>query len=243
MIISSLTIALICLLIACAGQNNVLVCSLQKRQLPIYCVDRSDNKIAISFDCAWGTEYTDEILGILRENEVKATFFMVEFWVTKHSDYVAKIASENHSIGTHSKTHKHMPNQSSEEVLNELKSSKCAIENVTGKSVSLFRAPFGDYDDKLIKTAESLSLYTIQWDVDSLDWKDISAAQIVDRVVSKTKSGSIILCHNNGKNTAKALGEIIRQLKNKGFEFVTIDELIYKQNYQIDANGRQHTLS
>lgn len=243
MIISSLTIALICLFIACAGQNNIVVASLQKRRLPIYCVSRSDNKIAISFDCAWGTDYTDEILDILKENEVRATFFMVEFWVTKNSDYVKKIASQNHSLGTHSKTHKHMPKQSEKEVLDELKSSKCAIENITGKPVTLFRAPFGDYDDKLINTAESLSLNTIQWDVDSLDWKDISAEKIVERVVSKTKSGSIILCHNNGKNTAKALVDIIKRLKDKGYEFVTIDELIYKQNYQIDANGCQHQLS
>ncbi len=242
LLILSLMIVVLSLSIMINSQQNIVVASLVKREVPIYSVNRSDNKIAITFDCAWGTDSTDELLKILEENDVKATFFMVEFWVKKNSDYVAKISEKGHAIGTHSSTHKHMPKQSKEEILNELKSSKEAIENVTGKTVSLFRPPFGDYDDKLLSVAKSLSLFTIQWDVDSLDWKDISSSQIVERVVSKTKSGSIILCHNNGKNTAASLDSIIKQLKAKGYEFVTVDELIYKQNFQIDANGRQHLL-
>ena len=103
----------------------------------------------------------------------------------------------------------------------------------------MFRPPYGDYDNKVISVAESLNLYTIQWDVDSLDWKDLSTSEITKRVVNKTKSGSIILCHNNGQNTHKALPYILSNLQEKGYEFVKISELIYKENYTIDNFGRQ----
>ena len=93
--------------------------------------------------------------------------------------------------------------------------------------------------DDVIDVATELGLYTIQWDVDSIDWKDISAKEIVNRVVSKTKSGSIILCHNNGLHTAEALPYILSNLKQKGYEFVKISQLIYKDNYTINAFGRQ----
>ena len=120
-----------------------------------------------------------------------------------------------------------------------MQTSTSAIENITGKKVTLFRPPFGDYNDALIETAESLGLYSIQWSVDSLDWKDISAKKIIDRVVRKTDNGDIVLFHNQGKNTAEALPEIIKQLKAKGYIFVPIGELIYHENFTIDNSGKQ----
>ena len=209
------------------------------RALPIYSVERDDNKIAISFDCAWGTEYTDAILNHLAENKVRATFFTVQFWAEEHADYLKKISDAGHEIGTHSATHSYMSRQSETEIKSELTTSSEAIEKITGKEVELFRPPFGDYDDLLIQTADALGLYTIQWDVDSLDWKDLSAGDIASRVVDGVKSGSIILCHNNGLHTAEALPIIIDTLRARGFEFVPIGELIYRENYTIDHTGRQ----
>lgn len=211
-----------------------------KRLLPIYSVDRSDNKIAISFDCAWGVEHTDEILENLAKYKVKATFFAVQFWVEKYPDYVKKIADAGLEIGTHSKTHPHMSKLSAEGIKAELSSSKAAIESACGKEVTLFRPPFGDYNDRLIKACKELGLYAVQWDVDSLDWKDLSARQIAARVLGKVKSGSIILMHNNGLHTAEALPLIFEPLLAQGYEFVTIGELIYKDNYEIRADGTQY---
>lgn len=210
------------------------------RSLPVYSVETQEKKISISFDCAWGTEYTDELLDVLERENVRATFFMVEFWTEKYPEYVKKIDEKGHEIGTHSATHSYMSKLSEEEIRQELTSSSQAIEEVTGKKTQLFRPPYGDYDDLLIDTAKSMGLYSIQWDVDSLDWKDLSANDIAMRVINRVQNGSIILCHNNGLHTAEALPVILDTLKNKGYEFVPVGELIYKENYTIDVNGRQH---
>ena len=210
-----------------------------KRSLPIYSVDRSDKKIAISFDCAWGTEFTDKILEILKEKDVKTTFFCVEFWTKKYPEYVKKISDEGHELGTHSATHPKMSTLSREHIIKELTTSKTALEEITGKPVDLFRPPYGDYNNLVIDTSRELGLYPVQWDVDSLDWKNLTAAEMYKRVVSRVKSGSIVLFHNNGLHTAEALPGIIDALKNEGFTFVTIGELIYKKEYRTDNTGRQ----
>lgn len=209
------------------------------RLVPIYCVEREEKVCSITFDCAWGTEYTDKILKALEVSDVRATFFMVEFWAEKYEDFVAKIHNAGHTIGTHSSTHSYMSKLNAEEIKTELTTSSEAIEKVTGGKVELFRPPYGDYDDELIKTASELGYYTIQWDVDSLDWKDLSASDIAMRVVNNVKNGSIILLHNNGLHTAEAVPVILETLKNRGFTFLPVDELIYKENYVVDGTGMQ----
>lgn len=209
------------------------------RLVPIYSVERDDKVISISFDCAWGTEHTQDILKALRVSGVKATFFMVEFWAEKYPETVKEIDKAGHEIGTHSSTHSYMSKQNAEEIKLELTTSSKAIEDITGKKVELFRPPYGDYDNELIKTASELGYYTIQWDTDSLDWKDLSATDIAMRVINGVTSGSIILMHNNGLHTAEAVPIILETLKNKGYTFVPIGELIYKDNYTIDGSGRQ----
>ena len=209
------------------------------RLVPIYSVEREEKVVSITFDCAWGTEYTDSILTALKASNVRATFFMVEFWTEKYPDFVKKIDESGCEIGTHSATHSYMSKQNAEEIKLELNSSSEAIKNITGKEVDLFRAPYGDYDDELIRTASELGYYTIQWDVDSLDWKDLSATDIAMRVINGVKEGSIILMHNNGLHTAEAVPIILDTLKNRGYSFVPVGELIYRENYTIDSTGRQ----
>ncbi len=209
------------------------------RSLPVYSVEREDNKVALTFDCAWGVEHTDAILDCLAEEKVRVTFFAVEFWVEKYPEYVKKIVDAGHEIGTHSATHSYMSRLSEEEIKQELESSSAAIEKAGGKQVDLFRAPYGDYDDLLIDTANAMGLLPVQWDVDSLDWKDLSASDIAARITERTKSGSIILMHNNGLHTAEALPIILSALRAKGFSFVPVGELVYRENYTIDASGRQ----
>lgn len=209
------------------------------RSLPIYSVGREDKKIAITFDCAWGVDYTDALLENLQANHATATFFMVEFWTEKYPEYVKKIDAAGCEIGTHSATHSYMSKQNEEEIKQELTASSEAITKITGKKVDLFRAPYGDYDDLLVETAKELGYYTIQWDVDSLDWKDLSATDIALRIVNNVTDGSIILCHNNGLHTAEALPLVLSTLQNRGYTFVTVGELIYRENYTIDSTGKQ----
>lgn len=209
------------------------------RSLPIYSVARTDKKIAITFDCAWGAEHTDDLLKALQGSGATATFFAVQFWTEKYPEYVKKIDAAGCEIGTHSSTHSYMSKQNEEEIKKELETSSQAITAITGKKVDLFRAPYGDYDDLLIDTATAAGYYTVQWDVDSLDWKDLSATDIALRIVNRVTDGSIILCHNNGLHTAEALPLVLSTLKNKGYSFVTVGELIYRENYYINSAGRQ----
>ena len=209
------------------------------RSLPIYSVATEEKKIAISFDCAWGVDFTDKLLDVMHQNDVRCTFFAVQFWVEKYPEYVEKITAAGHEMGTHSRTHSYMSKLSKADILDELTTSSQAIERLTGQKVTLFRPPYGDYNNLLIDTCNEMGLYPIQWDVDSLDWKNLSATEIAMRVINGVKSGSIILCHNNALHTAEALPLIFSTLKNRGYEFVPISELIYKENYHIDGAGTQ----
>ena len=232
----------VCYCISAALKNTQTtgVGTSSSRSLPIYCVDTQEKKIAISFDCAWGVDYTDELLSIMQKNDIKCTFFAVQFWVEKYPEYAEKIVDAGHELGTHSKTHSYMSKFTKEQIQSELVSSSNAIEKATGQKPTLFRAPYGDYNNLLVDTAKENGLFTVQWDVDSLDWKNLSANEIAMRVINGAKNGSIILCHNNGLHTAKALPLIFSTLKNRGFQFVPIGELIYKENYAIDSNGKQY---
>ncbi len=237
-IVLVITLLCLCVGVGATGAEGVFY-NRKNRKVPIYSVDRDDKKISISFDCAWGVEHTDKLLEVMEKYKVKCTFFTVKFWTEKHSDYVEKIFKAGHEIGTHSSTHKYMSKLSEEQIIDEINSSKEAIEKITGQKVKLFRPPYGDYNDRLISCVDSLGLKTVQWSVDSLDWKDLSADKIVERVVKRVQSGSIILCHNNGLHTAEALPKIFEVLQSQGYEFVPISELIYQEGYTIDINGIQ----
>ncbi len=210
------------------------------RQIPVYRVNREDKVVAITFDCAWGAEHTPTLLAALNAYGVKATFFCVQFWTEKYPDMIREIDKAGHEIGTHSATHSHMSGQTEAEIIAELTNSSQAISNLTGKEVQVFRPPFGDYNDRLIKTARGAGYHVIQWDVDSLDWKDLSAQDIALRVINRAQSGSIILMHNNGKHTAEAVPVILQTLQNKGYTFLPVGQLIYRENYTVDGQGEQH---
>ncbi|HYE10471.1 MAG TPA: polysaccharide deacetylase family sporulation protein PdaB [Patescibacteria group bacterium] len=212
------------------------------RQLPVYCVDTSEKKVAISFDAAWGDNYTEDLLAILKKYEVKTTFFLVGFWIDKYPEMVKRIDEEGHEIGNHSSKHPHMSQLSKEQIIEELAKTSKKIEAITNKKVTLFRPPFGDYNNRLIETSREMGIQVIQWDVDSLDYKDYGADAIVKRVLSKVKSGSIILFHNNATYTKDALPIILENLQKEGYMVVPISELVYKDNYYIDHTGMQKLL-
>lgn len=209
------------------------------KQLPIYSVERNDNKIAISFDSAYGDEYTQDILDILDEYDIKSTFFLVKFWVDKFPNQVKDIANRGHDLGNHSATHPNMSQLSKADMLKEIKSTGDSIYELTGKESFLFRPPFGDYNDGLIETCRENGYYPIQWDIDSIDWKELGVQPVVDRVTRNIKSGSIVLFHNNAKYVREYLPIVIDKLLSDGYEIVPISELIYYDSYRIDNTGRQ----
>lgn len=215
--------------------------SASEKKLPIYCVDTDEKKVAISFDAAWGNEDTTNILSILKKNNVKATFFMTGGWVENYPEDVKLIAEAGHDLANHSENHKQMSELSEEECKEELMQVHDKVKKLTGKEMCLFRPPYGDYNNTLLEVAEECKYYTIQWDVDSLDWKDYGVDAIVKKVCEhkNLSNGSIVLMHNGAKYTEEALESVIKGLKEKGYEIVPISELIIKDNYHIDFTGRQ----
>lgn len=211
------------------------------RKLPIYCVQTSEKEVALTFDAAWGSDKTEDILNILKESNVEATFFLVGFWVDKNEELVKKIDECGFEIGTHTNTHPDLTKLNANQIDLELSISKEKIENIIKKKVNVFRAPFGAYNNIVIDVANKNNLKTIQWDVDSLDWKGINANAIVNNVLKKVKPGSIILCHNNADNIVKALPTLILNLKDRGYKFKKISNLILTKNYKIDGFGKQIT--
>lgn len=214
---------------------------LHEKELPIYCVEQDKPLISISFDAAWGNEDTPQLLEILKKHNVKATFFMTGGWIEKYPDDVKAIAAGGHDLGNHSENHKHMSQISAEECKTELMKPHEKVKKLTGKDMIVFRPPYGDYNDTLVKVCRENGYHPIQWDVDSLDWKDYDAATIIRRVTEHKHlgNGSIILCHNGGKHTAEALDELLSTLKQKGYQLVPISQLIMKDNYTINTEGRQ----
>ncbi len=212
----------------------------QKRQLPIYSVDVSEKMVALTFDCAWGASDIPTILEELEKEEVKATFFIVGQWAEKYPDAVMQIAKAGHDIGNHSYSHLRMGALDAGKVKSEIELCGKKLSEITGKPVDLFRPPYGDYNNTVITTAEALGYYTIQWDVDSLDWKPgISREEIMNRILSRVRPGSILLFHNDTPHTAAVLPDIIRALKKAEYKFIPVSRMIYRDDYTIDFTGRQ----
>lgn len=209
------------------------------RLVPIYSVETNEKKVALTFDAAWGSDKTQKIVDILKENNVQGTFFLVGFWIEANADKVKMIDDAGLDIGTHSSTHPQMSKLSESQINKELSNSMKLITDITGKEVKFFRPPYGDYNDLLLNVATGLGLKTIQWDVDTLDWKGLSAGEILARVKTYTKNGSIILCHNNSDHIVEALPLIINYLKSENYQMVKISELVYEKDYVVDNNGVQ----
>lgn len=210
------------------------------RLIPIYAVNTQTNRLAISFDATWGTDLTNEILAILDEYDIKTTFFLAGYWVDKYPQYVIRIANEGHEIGNHSYSHPHMNSLSYDAVIKELEKNHAMIYDLTQQHSFLFRCPFGEYNNTVIKAADSLGYYTIQWSIDSLDWKNTTENEIYQRIIGKVGPGDIVLFHNAAPATPGALRKIIPELLNQGYEIVPISQLIHRENYNIDPNGVQH---
>lgn len=224
-----------------SGPSEVLISFVTgvKKLHPIYSVDTPEPKVAISFDATWGNQYTRQLLDILDKYNVKTTFFLVNIWLDKYPEDAKEILRRGHELGLHSTTHPDFKTLSEAQMEKELKDNYDKIVELTGFKPILFRPPFGSYNNAVITVANRLGFHVIQWDVDSLDWKDIPAEKIYERVTSKVKKGSIVLFHNNATHTPQALGPIIENLQSRGFQIVPISELIYKEDYYVDVNGVQ----
>ena len=237
-IVSILTVAV---LIGIANINSIkaIPTSTSEKYIPIYKVQTQKKQVAITMNCAWSAQDIDSILETLKNNNVKITFFMVGDWIDKYPEAVKKIYEAGHEIGSHSNTHPHVNKLSAEKNLEEIQLSVSKIEKITGSKTNLYRTPYGEYNNTVIKTAQENGYYPIQWNLDTLDYEGLTGEEMWNRIKDKLENGSIILSHNGTKHTADSLDMLIKNIKNKGYEIVKVSDLIYKENYSIKNDGTQ----
>ncbi len=208
------------------------------KSIPISFVGTDEKKVSISFDASWGNENTQSILDTLDQYDVKTTFFLVGIWVRAYPDDVKKIAQAGHDIGNHSNTHPDLTQLDMASIKYEMETCSNDIEALTGFRPTLFRNPYGAYDNRVIGTALGMGMDCIQWDVDTLDWTNNSGSEICARIRNNIKNGSIILMHNAGGSTADSLPMIIQTIRDLGYEIVPISELLPDGGYTTDYSGR-----
>ena len=219
------------------GTEHAPVSAGEGKLLPIYEVETDSPLVAVSFDASWGAEYTPRLLDILDDYGAKATFFLVNLWLEEYPDMAKEIALRGHEIGMHSATHPHFTRLCDEQIAEELSANERMITETTGYTPTIFRPPFGDYDNRVIAQINAAGYVPIQWSVDSLDWKDLSADEIYSRVTKDIHPGDIVLFHNNGLHTAEALPRILEYFQEQGLKAVPVSELIPEGEYKIDSNG------
>lgn len=231
--------AAIAVIIWVIHEPAIVGAAVSQRQLPIYCVQKEEKVAALSFDAGWGNEDTQQLIDILTAHDVRATFFLVGDWVEKYPESVKALSDAGQEIMNHSGTHPHLSQLTTEEIQAEVNGCSEKVEAITGTRPTLFRCPYGEYDDHVIEAVQSLGIKAIQWDVDSLDWKGISAEEITRRVLEGVQPGSIVLMHNAAEHTPEALAGIIESLQADGYTLVPISELLLTGDYTIDTTGRQ----
>lgn len=220
-------------------KDGIIATSASSKELPVYSVDTKEKKVALTMNCAWNADDIDRILDTLSKNKIHITFFMVGDWVDKYPEYVKKISDNGHEIANHSNTHPHVNQLNIDKNIEQIKLCSEKIEKITGNKTTLYRGPYGEYNDTVISAANELKHTTIQWNLDTLDYTGLTGEEMWKRLDSKLSNGSIILSHNGTKHTADSLELLLHNIKEKGYEIVTVSELIYKDNYVIDANGMQ----
>ena len=230
----------VALILTVVNAPAVVGASATERSLPIYSVERDGKYVALSFDAAWGNEDTQQLIDILGKYNVKATFFIVGQWVDKYPESVMQLHEAGMEVMNHSDTHAHFARLSRDEIAAEVNACSDKIEALTGVRPTLFRCPYGEYDDHVIDTVNALGVTAVQWDVDSLDWKGLSADEITRRVTENAEPGSIVLFHNAAEHTPEALPAIIESLLADGYTIVPIGELLLSGDYEIDHTGRQY---
>ena len=235
-------LALLCVLAAHVSMRDApaIMTAAATRELPVYNVDTKEKKLSISFDAAWGRANTEGILDILDQYDVKTTFFLVGFWAEKHPDLVAELTRRGHEIGNHSATHPHMASLTEGQIREELRRCSDLVKSITGTPTTLFRPPYGEYNDSVVRVSRQEGYECVQWNVDSLDWKNISSEDMVRRCTKDVNPGDIVLFHNDSKYILEALPAILEYYTQKGYKIIPVSQLLLEGDTWIDHAGRQH---
>lgn len=181
-------------------------------------------KIALTFDDGPHPQYTPEMLSVLKERNVKATFFLLGEEVEKYPEIVKQLQEEGHVVGNHSYKHEQLSKLTMEQACKQVNRTNDLIYDITGVYPSYLRPPFGDWHEKLDC---EVNMVEVLWDVDTLDWSSKNHASIVQKVINNVKENDIILMHDGYETSVTAAREIIDTLQKQGYEFVTVDEILF----------------
>ncbi len=193
-----------------------------------YKADIDEKKVALTFNISWGEEQAIPILDQLKENDIKATFFLSALWAERYPEIVKRISEDGHLIGNHGYQYENYPSWKDDKINKDIRQSHSILSNLSGSKPTLLRPPNGQFDKRVLKIADSHGYTIVHWSVDSNDWENPGVNTIVENVLSQTKAGDVILFHasDSVKQTDKALPIIIEDLQKKGFSFVTVNELM-----------------
>jgi len=203
-----------------------IIITIHENAVSIYKGNPSKKMVSLTFDATYGDNHTHKLLKILRENNIKATFFLFGIWLINFPNLVRDIVAEGHEIGNHSYTHPHMTQIPLADVNYQVLRTDALIRNIAGTSPYIFRPPYGEYNQAMINTLASLGYVPIMWTIDSLDWKSPGVDNITSRVVDNISPGAIVLMHQSAAQTPEALPTIIARLKEKGYSFGTVTQVI-----------------
>ena len=187
-------------IVLCIGIGTINPQSVFKvgnKEVPIYCVEREDNKIALTFNCAWGDDDIDNILKTLDAYGAKCTFFIVGEWAEKYPESVKRICEKGHEIANHSYAHDHYSKWSKDKILEDIEKCDNLLEEITGTRPVLFRAAYGEYNDNVVLSCEESGRYYIQWSVDSIDYGDAT------ELFQKQEQEILCLCIQGHKTPPK----------------------------------------
>lgn len=192
---------------------------------PIYYGNGSRKWVAVTVNVDWGEEYLDEMLNFFAASQIKATFFITGRWCQANPELVKKICSGGHEIGNHGFYHEHVNNLSLEDNKREIELTDRALTSITKKKPRYYAPPYGEFNDTVLRAAHETGHQTILWSVDTVDWMNPSPEEVSSRVMAKVHNGAIILMHPTLSST-RALPEIIRRLKEQGYQIVSLEKLI-----------------
>jgi len=229
--------------LALVGAARAVIATVSGRLVPVYFVASADKKVAFTFESGFGRDRTAEILAVLKEHEVKATFFVSGKWVSDHPVVARQIVSDGHDLGNYTYSVPHPNSLSPSELKRELEKAHKALEEVTGRAPKVFRPPYGEYSNKVIEAARDLGYETVIWSIDSLDWRGAPPADIKDRVLGKIHKGAIVRFHVTGTHTVEALPSVITELKKQGYAIVPLSSLLLEGRYYIHPHtGEQRPI-
>jgi len=192
---------------------------------PHYQGSTNQKMVSLTFNVDWGEEYLPQLLQILKDEKVKATFFVTGRWAEKQPDLVKQIVKEGHDLGNHGHGHRHLKNMSDEEIAREIRDGERILQGISGEKPKLFAPAYGEIDERINRIAVGLGYEVIMWSLDTIDWQNPDVATIVKRVVPRIHNDAIILMHPT-RPTVEALPLIIKQLKEEGYQMVPVSRLI-----------------